>query len=55
MFAVGSLGLMDTGLTHCKFTNKPPSTKSDAPVTYRAISLARKTIGPATSAGSAKA
>ena len=37
---------------HCKFTNNPPSTRSDAPVTYLARSLPRKTTGPAISSGS---
>lgn len=38
-------------MDHCKLTNRPPSTRISAPVTYLARSLARKTTGPATSSG----
>lgn len=36
---------------HWRFTNNPPSTSSEAPVTYFARSLARNTTGPAMSSG----
>lgn len=39
---------------HCRFTNRPPSTNKDAPVTYFARSLARKTTGPAISSGTVR-